>query len=80
MVGNNCGDNWDDGIEIGGSANCVLQNQVSDNGGNGILCNPATGNYLASNSGGGNSGLDFNIGLLNVVGGSIDAALTNVSF
>lgn len=77
IVGNTVdGHSGNAGINVTGSGNLIAHNNVTDNG-FGILCDPATGNYLHSNSANGNTttGFDINLGNTTYTG---DRA--NVSF
>jgi len=80
VVDNTCGDNGvgtgdGAGIHATSSDNCIEHNLVTDND-RGIDCNPATGNYIASNRASGNS-TNYDI-----VGGNTVGAgdLANVAF
>ncbi len=80
VVDNACGSNGFStgdgaGIHTTSSDNCIERNLVNDND-RGIDCNPATGNYIASNRASGN-GINYDI-----VGGNTVGAgdLLNVSF
>ena len=67
ITGNNCiGSGSNPGIEINGSDNKIEDNLVCGNG-TGILCNPASGNFIAGNRASGNSA-DYNIAATNSYG------------